>query len=449
MQGELRGLVAVVLGVTYAFANSALGNADLVIASTDVTVAQNQQNNTTTVTVVVHNRGDAACGPFDLRVGVSGTNTSAWGDHRIIGIAAGAATTRVVTVDGLSWKCGWASADVRNEINENNESNNSYSQNKIWIVIPSGRTIEDMIGVVNPQLTPELVILETVAPPGWDIRLDPQYAVIDPGQTLPVRVTYTAPPESYRHQPIVLTALFADGSPGAWTWDVHAFSLPQALDTVVCETLGGGDKDHPPVYWYDVTPAEAGRCDFHVKVFDAHPANYTDPTLPAPTWRFAVHQVGTDWYASWWDPQCENAIFDTFRFQFRNPHESAWSHWTTTIGADSDPFAQVVDTSAAHDLQSDGGGFRVHVPGACTGREKISRSACELRQGANRLVVKLVRGVPGDFYRIDAGDGFENEGILNARGKATAKFNGLPSGNGEVQAMWGCGKEESAAFTCP
>lgn len=55
---------------------------------------------------------------------------------------------------------------MKNEINENNESNNSYSQNKIWIIIPSGRTIEDMIGVINPQLTAELVMLETVAPPG-------------------------------------------------------------------------------------------------------------------------------------------------------------------------------------------------------------------------------------------------------------------------------------------
>lgn len=64
-------------------------------------------------------------------------------------------------------------------------------------------------------------------------------------------------------------------------------------------------------------------------------------------------------------------------------------------------------------------------------------------------MVKLVKGVPGDFYRVDAGDRFENEGILNARGKATANFDGLASGNGEVQAMWGCGKEESAAFTCP
>lgn len=107
--------------------------------------------------------------------------------------------------------------------------------------------------------------------------------MIDPGQTLPVRAKYTAPPESCRLQPIMRTAPFADGSPGAWTWDVHAFSLPQALDTVVCETLGGGDTDHPPIYWFDVTPAEAGRCDFHVKVFDAHPDNYTDPTLPAPT----------------------------------------------------------------------------------------------------------------------------------------------------------------------
>ncbi len=133
-------------------------------------------------------------------------------------------------------------------------------------------------------------------------------------------------------------------------------------DTVVCEPQGGVNPTHPSIYWYDVTPTAFGRCDFHVRVFDSNPSNYTNWTLPDPNWQFSVHQVGSEWWASWWSPGCGTAIFSTFRFQFENQNPSIWSDWTTTIDGSSSPYAQVVDISANHRSEQDGDGYRVHVP---------------------------------------------------------------------------------------
>ncbi|MHC4153801.1 MAG: S8 family peptidase [Planctomycetota bacterium] len=145
-------------------------------------------------------------------------------------------------------------------------------------------------------------------------------------------------------------------------------AVPPESDLVVCEPQGGGNPTHPPTYWYDVTPDSFGRCDFHVRVLDPNPNNYTNVTLPA-AWQFAVHQVGNEWWASWWDPQCMNAIFGTFRFQFDNPNPSTWGEWRTTISSSSNPYDEcacvlsgVIDTSAAHAGEPNGYGYLVHVP---------------------------------------------------------------------------------------
>ena len=134
-------------------------------------------------------------------------------------------------------------------------------------------------------------------------------------------------------------------------------------DTVVCEPQDENPV-HPPTYWYDVTPTEFGRCDFHVRVYDPFPENYTNwqAYLPAATWQFAVHQVGDEWWASWWDPDCLNAIFGTHRFRFDNPNPSTWGDWRTTIGADANPAMWVIDFSGHHFTEADGEGYRVHVP---------------------------------------------------------------------------------------
>lgn len=145
-------------------------------------------------------------------------------------------------------------------------------------------------------------------------------------------------------------------------------AVPPLHDIVVCEPRGGVNPAHPPTYWYDVTPDSSGRCDFHVQVFDPVQAHYTNVTLPTPNWHFAIHKVGDEWWASWWDPNCTNAISGKFRFQFDNPKQCRWGEWTTTIGGNWNPYdgclydGNVADTSTAHSAEPDGNGYRVHVP---------------------------------------------------------------------------------------
>ncbi|HVP13872.1 MAG TPA: proprotein convertase P-domain-containing protein, partial [Phycisphaerae bacterium] len=151
-------------------------------------------------------------------------------------------------------------------------------------------------------------------------------------------------------------------------WSLHFGNTnPCAiLDTVVCEPQDGAPENpsHPATYWYDVTPGDFGRCDFHVRVYDPNPANYTNPSLPAG-WQFLVHQVGNEWWASWYNPGCTNAFFgpNPTRFQFTNPNAAVWGDWRTTIGMQADPYdVWNIDNSGHHTAEADGYGYHVHVP---------------------------------------------------------------------------------------
>ncbi len=166
---------------------------------------------------------------------------------------------------------------------------------------------------------------------------------------------------------------YPPGNPWIWStngplgsfqpgWDgPHCFVVGTPVrDAVVCEPQGGL-KDHPPFYWYDVTPGAGGLCDFHVKVHDSVPANYRHWVEPTG-WQHQVHKVSGDWWASWWDPTGSNAIDSAFRFQFDNGSPSTWSDWRTTMGGTSDPFNLVFDSAGNHTAEPDGYGKRVHVP---------------------------------------------------------------------------------------
>lgn len=143
----------------------------------------------------------------------------------------------------------------------------------------------------------------------------------------------------------------------------------------MCEPQGGGNPTHPSTYWYDVTPGAFGRCDFHVRVEDSIAGHYTNWVQPI-NWTRQLHKVGNDWWVSWWNPGCGNAIFNTFRFQFDNPNSSGWGDWTTTTSATNNPYTQVIDFSASHAAQSDGYGYRVHVPTmACCNHDGIRGDA--------------------------------------------------------------------------
>ncbi len=150
----------------------------------------------------------------------------------------------------------------------------------------------------------------------------------------------------------------------------------ECLDVVVCEPQAG-QPNHPPTYWYDVTPEDGcgGRCDFHVRVYDPNVGNYSNPSLPAASWQFVVHMAGADeWWASWYDPECQNPIYGpaTTRFQFTNNNPVTWGEWRTTNSASPDPNAGIVDSTANHMGQSDGYGRNVHVP------EYIPQELCPL-----------------------------------------------------------------------
>ncbi|MBI4717150.1 MAG: hypothetical protein HY763_05040 [Planctomycetes bacterium] len=131
---------------------------------------------------------------------------------------------------------------------------------------------------------------------------------------------------------------------------------------VVCEPQGGNNPFHPVTYWYDST--FVGYCDFHVRVYDPNPANYTNWVAP-PAWVTSVHQLPNgEWWASWWDPTagCQNALFAPFRFSFDHPNPSTWGDWTVTTGNTDDPYNQTADASWNHTTLPDGYGYRVHVP---------------------------------------------------------------------------------------
>lgn len=89
------------------------------------------------------------------------------------------------------------------------------------------------------------------------------------------------------------------------------------------------------------------------------PPAWQDPNNP---WQFLVHRVGTEWWASWFTPNCGNPLQGFFRFQFNNPNQSLWDIWTTTTNGTNDPYNSIIDQASNHMTEPDGGGYRVHVP---------------------------------------------------------------------------------------
>ena len=184
------------------------------------------------------------------------------------------------------------------------------------------------------------------------------------------------------------------------------------LDAVVCEPQGSGTT-HPPDYWYDVTPGDLGRCDFHIKVFDSVAGDYTNWVEPT-NWTHQLHKVGNDWWVSWWNNGCTNAIFNTFRFQFDNPNAAGWGDWTTTISGNINPFIQILDSCGHHSAQPDGYGFRVHVPLAscCILRGDADRSGAINVADLTYLVDFLFKGGPAPPC-LDEGDVDGSGGLIN------------------------------------
>jgi len=85
----------------------------------------------------------------------------------------------------------------------------------------------------------------------------------------------------------------------------------------------------------------------------------------------------------------------------------------------------------------------------CTENEKISKAKCKQKQGSNTLTVKLKGGVANDSFTVTLSSGPSKEGVLNGKGKGSAKFTDVPSGPGTAATTWGCGVEKEKEYSCP
>jgi hypothetical protein len=184
------------------------------------------------------------------------------------------------------------------------------------------------------------------------------------GERLKVEIDYRASPGN-----TASTYLYWDGSSPQCSSGLFAWKGSDPADHVVCEYEYGNEPAHPDTYWYDVT-SMGPRRDFHVQVFDDDPSHYSGWVEP-PNWSHTLHQVGCDWWVSWYASSAADTLsrLEGFRFQFVNESEKTWGKWTTTRSGTADPDSMLADSSDTHGAQSDGKGGKVHVPKKPDGSE--------------------------------------------------------------------------------
>lgn len=132
------------------------------------------------------------------------------------------------------------------------------------------------------------------------------------------------------------------------------------VHTVVCEPQSSPATTHPPHYWYEVT-ADTAIHDFHVRVYDNVPDNYSNWIVP-DGWLYLLQDIDGEIWASWCDPELDDPITGTVVFGFDNDNDSRWGHWRTTNDGFCNPATGIVDQSENHAGEDDGYGYRVHVP---------------------------------------------------------------------------------------
>jgi len=85
----------------------------------------------------------------------------------------------------------------------------------------------------------------------------------------------------------------------------------------------------------------------------------------------------------------------------------------------------------------------------CTGGEAIKKARCKDKGGSNELTVKLIRGTPGDTFTVTLGDGREESGGINGKGKGKIRLSGVDSGPGKALVRWDCGARAVREYRCP
>ncbi|MCG3131288.1 MAG: hypothetical protein FLDDKLPJ_02078 [Phycisphaerae bacterium] len=96
------------------------------------------------------------------------------------------------------------------------------------------------------------------------------------------------------------------------------------------------------------------------------------------------------------------------------------------------------------------GGFWPGAGDGCAGTERVAKTTCKDRNGANQLKVILAGGREGDTFTVTLTDGTSSSGTVNRRGKGKAKFsNRPPADSGDATASWGCGTSDAKSYLCP
>jgi hypothetical protein len=128
--------------------------------------------------------------------------------------------------------CGWANADIGEGTPETSESNNFAGKNDCPTAILPGTMRNEWIGVVNPGLGTETVVLAASAPPDWIATVNPSVIALGPGELVDALVRIGAPAGFLDYARVDISGNFQDGTPGVMEWTFHMeSSIPVGQDT--------------------------------------------------------------------------------------------------------------------------------------------------------------------------------------------------------------------------
>jgi hypothetical protein len=194
---------------------------DLVVQKTDITVSKSSAGDVTYVGVTVRNIGSTASGAFTLRVGASRGGASSTTDLAVAGLGAGQSVVRTGNFSGTAWMCGWGNADLHGTVAEQSENNNCASRNDYWIAMGPGNAHEETIGIVNPGLETEQVLLTVASPTGWIVSVEPAQMTLAPEELRNAVVRFFAPQDFDDQVGVSLYCVYVGGTPGWMEWDFN------------------------------------------------------------------------------------------------------------------------------------------------------------------------------------------------------------------------------------
>jgi hypothetical protein len=84
-----------------------------------------------------------------------------------------------------------------------------------------GNTHEETVGIVNPGLETEQVLLTVSGPTGWIITVEPTQMTLAPGELRDALVRFVAPQNFDDQEDASLYCVYIGGTPGWMEWDFH------------------------------------------------------------------------------------------------------------------------------------------------------------------------------------------------------------------------------------